>query len=62
MVGVLNTIMPETKPLTNALFKLDDGIINGINWIVDKTENGAEGSSNLLNDSMTSSREGPKND
>ena len=60
MVDVLNTIMPETKPLTNAIFKLDDSIINGMNWVIDKTENGAKGSSNLLNDCTATSREDPK--
>ena len=38
MVGVLNTVMPEVKPLTDAIFKVDDGIIKGMNWLTDKTD------------------------
>ena len=52
--------MPIVKPITDGLFTLDDQLMKGIDWVIDKTENRAEGSSNLLNDSTATSREGPK--
>ena len=35
-VGLLNTIIPGSQLLTDALFKLDDKVNQGINWIIDK--------------------------
>ena len=37
MVNTLNTIVPITKPLTDVIFKVDDQIIKGMNWLTDKT-------------------------
>ena len=59
-VDTLTNIIPIVKPITNGLFKIDDQLIKGIDWVIKKTENGAEGSSNLLNDSTATSREGAK--
>ena len=59
-VDTITNIMPIVKPITDGLFTLDDQLMKGIDWVIDKTENRAEGSSNLLNDSTATSREGPK--
>ena len=59
-VDTMTNIFPIVKPITDGLFTLDDQLMKGIDWVIDKTENGAEGSSNLLNDSTETSREGPK--
>ena len=59
-VDTMTNIFPIVKPITDGLFTLDDQLMKGIDWIIDKTENGAEGASNLLNDSTATSREGPK--
>ena len=36
-VGLLNTIIPGSQLLTDALFKLDDKVNQGLDWIIDKT-------------------------
>ncbi len=36
-VGILNTLMPETKTLTDALFDIDNYVNKGIDWFIDKT-------------------------
>ena len=36
-VGLLNTIIPGSQLLTDALFKLDDKVNKGLDWIIDKT-------------------------
>ena len=37
-VGLLNTIIPGSQLLTDALFKLDDKVNQGLDWIIDKTD------------------------
>ena len=37
-VGLLNTIIPGSQLLTDALFKLDDKVNKGLDWIIDKTD------------------------
>ena len=59
-VDTMTNIFPIVKPITDGLFTLDDQLMKGIDWVIEKTENRAEGSSNLLNDSTATSREGPK--
>ena len=36
-VGLLNTIIPGSQLLTDALFKLDDKVNQKLDWIIDKT-------------------------
>ena len=36
-VGLLNTIIPGSQLITDALFKLDDKVNQGLDWIIDKT-------------------------
>ena len=59
-VDTMTNIFPIVKPITDGLFTLDDQLMKGIDWVIDKTENNVEGSSNLLNDSSATSREGTK--
>ena len=37
-VALLNTVMPETKPITDILFTIDNKVNQGIDWIIDKTK------------------------
>ena len=36
-VSILNTLLPGTKPLTDALFTIDNQVDKGIDWLIDKT-------------------------
>ena len=38
-VSILNTILPGTKPITDALFTVDNYVNKGIDWIINKTNN-----------------------
>ncbi len=37
-VAILNTVIPESKPLTDILFKIDDKINQGFDWVLNKTD------------------------
>ena len=36
-VSILNTVFPITKPITDALFTVDNYVNKGIDWVIDKT-------------------------
>jgi len=36
-VSILNTLIPGTKPLTDALWTVDDQFNKGLDWVIDKT-------------------------
>ena len=38
-VETINGLLPITKPLTDLIFKYDDKVNKGIDWIINKTEN-----------------------
>ena len=38
-VAVLNAVLPGTKNLTDQLFKIDNYVNKGIDWVIDKTGN-----------------------
>ena len=37
MTEVLTTVLPQIKPLTDVIFKVDDKIIKGMEWLTNKT-------------------------
>ena len=39
MNSILTTVLPSVKPISDALFAVDDKIIDGMNWIINKTDN-----------------------
>jgi hypothetical protein len=48
-VSILNTVLPGTKPITDALFTVDNYVNKGIDWVIDKTNNKTDKSSNITN-------------
>ncbi len=42
MNNILTSVLPQVKPISDALFAVDNKIIDGMNWIIDKTNNNSK--------------------
>ena len=51
MAGIMTTVLPQVKPLTDAIFKVDDAIIKGMEWTTNKLDPNKTSSMKLLQQS-----------